>query len=114
MSHHHTHFDHVFEACAQELESLGPNTPDGAASLGIGSLLGAWPLVQKLITALKAKDFTAIATSVRDLLNLFLGSDNGGDLVFNQAVAGDPANGQFLKIIGGVLIKLLPLILGVA
>lgn len=108
------HDEGVFADCLQDLEALGPHSPEGAASLDIGAIFGAWPLVQKLIAALKAKDFVAIAVNVRDLLNLFLGSDSNGEIVFHQAATISSAHGQFLKVIGGVLLKLLPLVLGLS
>lgn len=109
MSHH---YEEVFAECAMELEAVAPSTPEGAASIDFGGIASGWSLVQKLLADLKAKDFIAVAADVRDLLNLFLGSGNGGELVFHDVAAHSPASNQFMKVVGSVLLKLLPLLLG--
>lgn len=99
-----------FVALADELETALP--PEGAEldAAKQGATGGIIAKVLELIAALRAQDIKAIAVAVRDLLNILLGEvGNGGGISFQQQAAA--ARFDWSKLIG-VLLKLLPLLLG--
>ena len=101
-----------FEEIANELEAC---LPAGAALEGAkaGAVGGTISKVLKLIAALRSGDWTAVAVSVRDLLNELLGGSTDGSINFSRQVGSQAAAFSFdwKKLINVLLSKLLPLLL---
>ena len=106
-----TQADLVLDQCAADLESLGADAPAGAeAALGIGTVAKLWPLVQKLILDSKAKNYVAVFKDIVDILNILADKSADGELNFQAAHA--LGGGFFTKKLGEIIVKLLPVILG--
>lgn len=95
-----------FTTLANELEATIPTTDIGVAAAQ-GGIISA---VLNLITALRAGDVKGIAVALRDLLNILLAGVDGTEISFQQLAAA--ARIDWKRLIG-VLVKILPLILGV-
>jgi hypothetical protein len=97
-----------FSTLASELEeSVAKATEAGSGRQAApGGVISA---VLALVAALRVGDVKAIAVALRDLLNVLLGDGGGTDINFQQAAIAAGINWSRLI---GILVRLLPLILG--